>query len=200
MQICTETPLSSETELISGSERLPSEEVTLPKVSGNQSHNDNTSEWFPLVTNKTPSPPSESVEDVHDSWRRDKSINNKPLLHLNINERPKPRIARTEWQSNRSQTSRGTYRYPMEDFNVVQSAKACAPAWRPKRLANRLATCPSTNKHFTFDNRVGRENGTQNWAQLIRQDRFRNSNVQKPMSGSRSSTSNRWENPSNPAQ
>lgn len=201
MQICTETPLSSETELMSsGSERLPSEEVNLPKVSGNQSHDDITSDWFPLVTNKTPSPLSESVEDVHDSWRGDKSINNNPSLHLNINDRPKPRSARAQQQSSRSQSSRATYRCPTEYFKVVQSAKACAPAWRPKRRMNGLATCPSTNKHFTFENRMVQQNGTQNWAQLIRQDRFRHSNVQRPMSGQRSSKSNLWENSPNAAQ
>jgi len=185
MQICTETPLSSECELLSGSERLPSEEAILPKVSVNIPHDDSTSEWFPLVTNRTPSPFSESVEDVHDFWREDKSIKNKnPQLYLNINVRPRARSARI----------------PKQEFRAGQSAKACAPARGRKMRNNGMATCPSTSKYFTFESRVVQENGTKNWAQLLTQGSSRNNNVQKPHARYTYSTSNLWENPPSPAQ
>jgi len=185
---------------MSGSEQLLSEEATLPKVSVNVPHDDNTTEWFPLVTDRTPSPPSESIEDIDDSWREDKSINNNPRLHLNINVRTRARSTRIQKKGRRSRSSRGTYRYSLEEFRAVQSAKACAPAWGRKGRKNGLATCPSTNKHFTFQGRVVQENGTKNWAQLLREGRSRNNNVQTSVAGYRYSTSNLWENPPNPAQ
>jgi len=185
---------------MSGSEQLPSEEATLPKVSVNVPDDDNTSEWFPLVTNRCPSPLSESEEDVCDSWREDKSIDNNPQLHLDINVRPRDRIARIQKKGRRSRSSRGTNRYSLDEFRAVQSAKACASAWGTKSRKNGLATCPSMNKHFTFQSRVVQENGTKNWAQLLREGRSRNNNVQRPVAASRYSTSNLWENPPNPAQ
>lgn len=154
MQICTETPISSETEsLANESEPLSSEEAIVPKLLISQPYSDQTSDWFPLVTKGSPSSTTESNEENSGRWPAKKSLTSLTT-------------AQSHYDS-----------FSSNKFKTIRSAKACSTAWRWK-MQPKPATCPSTNKRFTFENPSRNEPCTNNWADLLWHNRFENHNMQ----------------------